>query len=230
MKDGVLVFFLFSFALLRLYFIGQLKSDMKWDEMQLFVMHFAFITAELLVLLAEWKELLVFLSPTQGRYGHTALAGATNRNTGWSTSSDCITSQTESPSPLKRRLSKCDTTRAGETSFQPCKTFISIHTERYEHTVGCNKLCRRHRSADIALVAGGNRKRWIIATENMQTGDIIKTSGVIGRMAGMNPHWRRFGGFGGWQKLIQYPLVLLCSLSQWGWCVQTGSSSCGDTH
>ncbi|XP_041644764.1 39S ribosomal protein L2, mitochondrial [Cheilinus undulatus] len=39
------------------------------------------------------------------------------------------------------------------------------------------------RSADIALVAGGNRKRWIIATENMVTGDIIKTSGVIGRMA-----------------------------------------------
>ncbi|XP_066535705.1 39S ribosomal protein L2, mitochondrial [Hoplias malabaricus] len=39
------------------------------------------------------------------------------------------------------------------------------------------------RSADIALVAGGNRKRWIIATENMQTGDLIKTSSVIGRMA-----------------------------------------------
>lgn len=39
------------------------------------------------------------------------------------------------------------------------------------------------RSADIALVAGGSRKRWIIATENMQTGDIIKTSSVIGRMA-----------------------------------------------
>ncbi|XP_074532374.1 large ribosomal subunit protein uL2m [Halichoeres trimaculatus] len=39
------------------------------------------------------------------------------------------------------------------------------------------------RSADIALVAGGKRKRWIIATENMQAGDIIKTSGVIGRMA-----------------------------------------------
>lgn len=39
------------------------------------------------------------------------------------------------------------------------------------------------RSADIALVAGGNRKRWIIATENMQTGDVIKTSGAIGRMA-----------------------------------------------
>ena len=41
-----------------------------------------------------------------------------------------------------------------------------------------------YRSADIALVAGGNRKRWIIATENMEAGDLIKTSGVIGRMAG----------------------------------------------
>ncbi|NXI36939.1 RM02 protein, partial [Galbula dea] len=39
------------------------------------------------------------------------------------------------------------------------------------------------RSADIALVAGGNRKRWIIATENMQAGDIIKNSSHIGRMA-----------------------------------------------
>lgn len=39
------------------------------------------------------------------------------------------------------------------------------------------------RSADIALVAGGNRKRWIIATENMQAGDLIKSSSVIGRMA-----------------------------------------------
>ncbi|NWR81239.1 RM02 protein, partial [Centropus unirufus] len=45
-------------------------------------------------------------------------------------------------------------------------------------TVG--SLCR---SADIALVAGGNRKRWIIATENMQPGDIIKNSSHIGRMA-----------------------------------------------
>ncbi|XP_075564027.1 large ribosomal subunit protein uL2m [Pelecanus crispus] len=39
------------------------------------------------------------------------------------------------------------------------------------------------RSADIALVAGGNRKRWIIATENMEPGDIIKNSSHIGRMA-----------------------------------------------
>ncbi|XP_051880922.1 39S ribosomal protein L2, mitochondrial [Pristis pectinata] len=39
------------------------------------------------------------------------------------------------------------------------------------------------RSADIALVAGGTRKRWIIATENMQPGDLLRTSGHIGRMA-----------------------------------------------
>ncbi|NWI08211.1 RM02 protein, partial [Crypturellus soui] len=39
------------------------------------------------------------------------------------------------------------------------------------------------RSADIALVAGGNRKRWIIATENMQPGDVLKNSAHIGRMA-----------------------------------------------
>ncbi|CAM9901391.1 unnamed protein product [Bubo scandiacus] len=41
----------------------------------------------------------------------------------------------------------------------------------------------RQVSADIALVAGGNRKRWIIATENMQPGDIITNSNHIGRMA-----------------------------------------------
>lgn len=39
------------------------------------------------------------------------------------------------------------------------------------------------RSADIALVAGGNRKRWIVATENMKAGDIILNSDHIGRMA-----------------------------------------------
>ncbi|XP_053169254.1 39S ribosomal protein L2, mitochondrial [Hemicordylus capensis] len=39
------------------------------------------------------------------------------------------------------------------------------------------------RSGNIALVAGGKRKRWIIATENMEVGNIIKTSGQIGRMA-----------------------------------------------
>lgn len=42
------------------------------------------------------------------------------------------------------------------------------------------------RSADIALVAGGNQKRWIIATENMQPGDLIKNSSHIGRMAGVS--------------------------------------------
>lgn len=55
--------------------------------------------------------------------------------------------------------------------------------------------CAR-RSADIALVAGGNRKRWIIASENMQEGDVIKTSAVIGRMAGKDLQQRRRGGVG----------------------------------
>lgn len=41
-----------------------------------------------------------------------------------------------------------------------------------------------NRSADIALVAGGSRKRWIIATENMKAGDTILNSNHIGRMAG----------------------------------------------
>lgn len=39
------------------------------------------------------------------------------------------------------------------------------------------------RSADIAIVAGGERKRYIIASQNMKTGDIIKTSGKITRIA-----------------------------------------------
>ncbi|XP_052601452.1 39S ribosomal protein L2, mitochondrial isoform X1 [Peromyscus californicus insignis] len=39
------------------------------------------------------------------------------------------------------------------------------------------------RSADIALVAGGSRKRWIVATENMKAGDTILNSNHIGRMA-----------------------------------------------
>ncbi|XP_063158667.1 large ribosomal subunit protein uL2m [Candoia aspera] len=38
------------------------------------------------------------------------------------------------------------------------------------------------RTGHVALVAGGKRKRWIIATENMVAGDIIKTSGKIERM------------------------------------------------
>nr|XP_023401302.1 39S ribosomal protein L2, mitochondrial isoform X1 [Loxodonta africana] len=39
------------------------------------------------------------------------------------------------------------------------------------------------RSAHIALVAGGSRKRWIIATENMKAGDVILNSDHISRMA-----------------------------------------------
>ncbi|CAL1526641.1 unnamed protein product [Lymnaea stagnalis] len=38
------------------------------------------------------------------------------------------------------------------------------------------------RSAFIAVVAGGNKKRYIIASENMKEGDLIKTSGVVSSM------------------------------------------------
>ncbi|XP_030838320.1 39S ribosomal protein L2, mitochondrial [Strongylocentrotus purpuratus] len=39
-----------------------------------------------------------------------------------------------------------------------------------------------NRTANIAIVAGGNKKRYIIASANMEPGDIIRTSGHIGRM------------------------------------------------
>ena len=40
------------------------------------------------------------------------------------------------------------------------------------------------RTADIAVVAGGTNKRYIIASQNMKAGDIIKTSGKVTRIAG----------------------------------------------
>ncbi|XP_029305236.1 LOW QUALITY PROTEIN: large ribosomal subunit protein uL2m [Cottoperca gobio] len=68
---------------------------------------------------------------------------------------------------------------------------IDFHRLRYEPTKEAQPFEEKVvevrydpcRSAHIALVAGGNRIRWIIATENMQPGNVIKTSGVIGRMA-----------------------------------------------
>ncbi|XP_054721105.1 39S ribosomal protein L2, mitochondrial-like [Uloborus diversus] len=38
------------------------------------------------------------------------------------------------------------------------------------------------RTARIALVASGDHKRWILASENMKVGDVIKTSAVIPRI------------------------------------------------
>ncbi|XP_005092259.1 39S ribosomal protein L2, mitochondrial [Aplysia californica] len=38
------------------------------------------------------------------------------------------------------------------------------------------------RTANIALVAAGNHKRWILASENMKSGDLIKTSGTVTAM------------------------------------------------
>lgn len=45
-----------------------------------------------------------------------------------------------------------------------------------------------HRSADIALLGAGDNLRYIIATENMKVGDIIKTSRVIPRNPGESQH------------------------------------------
>lgn len=81
--------------------------------------------------------------------------------------------------------------------YDPCRQVLGVGVMM----VWVNKLCgfsedmglprwsaheflTLNRSADIALVAGGSRKRWIIATENMQAGDIILNSDHIGRMAG----------------------------------------------
>ncbi|NXK80574.1 RM02 protein, partial [Amazona guildingii] len=89
----------------------------------------------------------------------------------------------------KRRYRMIDFQRLRYEEGAPAQPFTEkVITVRYDP-------CRRVRdegsaqgpevlrSADIALVAGGNRKRWIIATENMQPGDIIKNSSHIGRMA-----------------------------------------------
>lgn len=43
------------------------------------------------------------------------------------------------------------------------------------------------RTARIALVASGNQKRWLLATENMKAGDLITTSSEIPRI----PGWKR---------------------------------------
>ena len=40
------------------------------------------------------------------------------------------------------------------------------------------------RTGHIALVASGNKKRWIIASNNMKPGDLIKTSGKVTNMPG----------------------------------------------
>eukprot|EP00916_Digyalum_oweni_P022054 GHVL01036601.1.p1 GENE.GHVL01036601.1~~GHVL01036601.1.p1 ORF type:complete len:293 (+),score=16.08 GHVL01036601.1:150-1028(+) len=39
------------------------------------------------------------------------------------------------------------------------------------------------RTANIAIVAGGNSKRYILASQNMKAGDLIKTSGKVTRIA-----------------------------------------------
>ena len=43
---------------------------------------------------------------------------------------------------------------------------------------------RFNRSADLALVAGEERKRWIIAPHNLKEGDIIHSSRILTHMPG----------------------------------------------
>lgn len=117
---------------------------------------------------------------TKERFGPMASAEAINKDTEWLTFRGWITKRAKRICPSKRRSWRCGTTHAGELGFQTRRTTASVpilSTQSGPHD------CAR-RSADIALVAGGNRKRWIIATENMQAGDVITTSAVIGRMAG----------------------------------------------
>lgn len=41
-----------------------------------------------------------------------------------------------------------------------------------------------NRTAHVALVGTGDKLRYIVATENMKSGDIIKTSSELTRIAG----------------------------------------------
>ncbi|NXJ85394.1 RM02 protein, partial [Trogon melanurus] len=84
----------------------------------------------------------------------------------------------------KRRYRMVDFQRLRYEEGAPAEPFtekvISVRYDPCRRPPAVDSPCR---SADIALVAGGNRKRWIIATENMQPGDIIQNSSHIGRMA-----------------------------------------------
>lgn len=69
-----------------------------------------------------------------------------------------------------------------EVRYDPCRS-VTVDPMKVCHLLCSHLTPSLIRSADIALVAGGSRKRWIIATENMEAGDVIKTSGTIGRIA-----------------------------------------------
>ncbi|NXK20354.1 RM02 protein, partial [Arenaria interpres] len=95
----------------------------------------------------------------------------------------------------KRRYRMIDFQRLRYEEGAPPEPFtervINVRYDPCRRVRGVGSACG---SADIALVAGGNRKRWIIATENMQPGDLIKNSPHIGRMAGVARVWPGGGG------------------------------------
>ena len=63
-----------------------------------------------------------------------------------------------------------------------------------------------HRSSDIAMVGSGNNRRWILATENMKTGDLVKTSGEVTDTPGKANVLNR-----GSKLTIEMTLLSLCS-------------------
>jgi len=74
---------------------------------------------------------------------------------------------------LKRNFYMIDFNRLGGTICAPQE---GVLTEKI------NKIINDpNRSARIALVASGEHKRYIIATENMQEGDAVKSTQIVSR-------------------------------------------------
>jgi len=144
------------------------------------VMRLAFITAVELVP-TKLKELLMFLCHA-GRIRTHGIGGGHKQRY------RCIDFQRLRYEPNKDAQPFEE--KVVEVRYDPCRwdqrsPRSDTFDEVFQNANGRRWQSVLHRSADIALVAGGNRKRWIIATENMQAGDVIKTSGIIGHMAGI---------------------------------------------
>lgn len=154
------------------------------------------------------------------------LVEATNKITEWLTSCGSGRRRRPSQNPSRRRL----------------LSSAMIHAGKWWCDLNCHWYCLRKqgpswwstylpiilsRSADIALVAGGSRKRWIIATENMKAGDTILNSNHIGRMAG--ERWLLDAWDGGCRRSSANE-ILSCSGGSGGQCISSWSIACGDPH
>jgi large subunit ribosomal protein L2 len=77
---------------------------------------------------------------------------------------------------LKQYLRMVDWNRGGPTEGKPLEEkVLEVIPDR------------RMRSADLALVAAGEKKRYIVATQNMKAGDVIRSSQVLTSLAGVLP-------------------------------------------